>query len=68
MLRECQKFSLQNRKFADKGCMGLPSPKLLISSHHCHVEMNGKNLPHLHRANKSNFKEEKEEHEQIHEV
>lgn len=30
--------------------------------------MNGKNLPHLQRANKSNFKEEKEEHEQIHEV
>lgn len=39
-----------------------------FSSHHCQVEMNGKNLPHVHGANKSNFKEEKEEHKQINEV
>lgn len=39
-----------------------------FSSHHCQVEMNGKNLPHVHGANKSSFEEEKEEHKQIHEV
>lgn len=36
-----------------------------LSSHHCQVEMNGKNLPHVHRAKKSNFKEEKEEHKKF---
>ena len=38
-----------------------------FSSHQGQVEKNGKNLPHVHGANKSNFKEEKEEHKQIHE-
>jgi len=32
MPHECQKFSLQIRRFADEGCMELQFLKLLISS------------------------------------